>query len=66
MKINCLSCGHKLELDEEVYADYEGQAKCYVCGRLLEIRMEQGKLKSLHLYQRLEAPPADKGTSDQP
>lgn len=31
MKINCLSCGFKVDLDEDAYADYEGQVKCYTC-----------------------------------
>ncbi len=46
MKINCLACGHKFELDQ-AYDDYEGQVKCYICGALLEIKTEEGKLKSL-------------------
>jgi len=46
MKINCLSCGHKLDLDD-VYDNYEGQIKCFICGALLEIRTEEGYLKSV-------------------
>ena len=46
MKINCLACGHKFELDE-AYDDYEGQVKCFICGALLEIKAEEGSLKSL-------------------
>ena len=44
MKINCLSCGHKVDLDE-VYDDYEGQVKCLVCGASLAIKTEEGHLK---------------------
>jgi ribosomal protein S27E len=47
MKINCLSCGHSLGLDEEVYSDYEGQVKCWSCGALLEVKLEEGRLKSV-------------------
>ncbi|MFH0789821.1 MAG: hypothetical protein V2B13_19705 [Pseudomonadota bacterium] len=47
MKINCLSCGFSLELDEEVYSDYEGQVKCYTCSALLEVRLDEGRLKSV-------------------
>ena len=46
MKINCLACGHKFELDE-AYDDYEGRVKCYICGALLAIKTEGGNLKSL-------------------
>ena len=46
MKINCLTCGHKVDLDD-TYDDYEGQVKCFVCGTLLKIKTEEGKLKSV-------------------
>jgi hypothetical protein len=48
MKINCLACGHKVELDD-AYGDYEGQVKCFVCSALLEVKTEQGYLKSVKL-----------------
>ena len=44
MRINCLSCGHKVELDD-AYDDYEGQIRCFVCSAVLEIRSEDGMLK---------------------
>jgi len=47
MKINCLSCGHSLELDEEAYSDYEGQVKCYTCSALLEVKLAEGRIKSV-------------------
>jgi len=46
MKINCLACGYKFELDE-AYDDYEGRVKCYICGALLAIKTEEGSIKSL-------------------
>ncbi len=46
MKINCLSCGHSIDLDE-AYSDYEGQAKCYTCSALLEIKLEESLVKSV-------------------
>jgi hypothetical protein len=45
MKINCLACGHKVELDD-AYDDFEGQVKC-LCRTMLEIRTEDGKLKNI-------------------
>ena len=54
MKINCISCGYKVDLDD-AYTDYEGPVKCYVCGNLLQMKCCDGKLKSLHLYG---APPS--------
>jgi len=47
MKINCLSCGHKLDLDD-VYDDYKGLVKCWVCKGLLEIKTAQGQVKSIN------------------
>ena len=44
MKLNCLSCGHSLDLHDD-YGDYEGLVKCYVCGALLMIRTEDGNIK---------------------
>ena len=44
MKINCLSCGHKVDLDD-VYDDYEGLVKCLCCGTMLEIKTDEGRLK---------------------
>jgi DNA-directed RNA polymerase subunit N (RpoN/RPB10) len=48
MKINCLSCGHKVDLDD-AYDDYEGAVKCFTCGAILNIKTEQGQLKSVSL-----------------
>ncbi len=47
MKINCLSCGYSLDLDEEVYCDYEGQIKCSTCSALLEVKLEEGRIRVL-------------------
>jgi len=44
MKLNCLSCGHCLDLHDD-YDDYEGMVKCYVCGTLLMLRTECGNIK---------------------
>jgi hypothetical protein len=52
MKINCLSCGFQVDLDDDVYPDYEGQIMCYACNGLLEISTIEGKLKSV---KRVEA-----------
>ena len=56
MKINCLSCGFKVELDD-VYDDYTGQIKCYACGATLELKTAGGKLKSVKLVSRVACPP---------
>ena len=54
MKINCLSCGFKVDLDD-TYDDFEGPIKC-LCGALLEIRTEEGMLKGIKLAEPLSRP----------
>ena len=44
MKLNCLCCGHSVDLHCD-YDDYEGQVKCFVCGALLTILTEDGHIK---------------------
>ena len=48
MKINCLSCGHKVDLDS-AYDDYEGMIRCFACRAMLDIRTMEGQLKSVRL-----------------
>ena len=61
MKINCLSCGFKVDLDD-TYDDFEGPIKC-LCGALLEIRTEEGMLKGIRMAEPLSRPAAQaKGT----
>ena len=50
MKINCLSCGFSLKLDD-AYDDYEGQVKCWTCGALLEIKSEDGNIKAIRFVK---------------
>lgn len=49
MKINCLSCGHTFDLDDEAYDTYEGLVKCFVCRALLDIKIEEGKLRKVRV-----------------
>jgi transcription elongation factor Elf1 len=46
MKINCLSCGHSIDLGVG-YDSYKGFVKCWVCGALLDIKTEEGNLRSV-------------------
>jgi DNA-directed RNA polymerase subunit RPC12/RpoP len=49
MKINCLSCGHNVDLDDAYLENYEGTIKCYACGATLEIKTENSGLRRVHL-----------------
>jgi len=48
MKINCLSCGHNIHLDD-AYEDYEGEVKCFACGAMLDIKLDSGRIKKVKL-----------------
>jgi hypothetical protein len=48
MNVNCLSCGHWLDL-RDGYDDYTGQIRCFICGCLLAIRSEDGQVKSVEM-----------------
>ena len=50
MKVNCLNCGHTFDLDD-AYDDYEGQVKCWICGAILEIKAEDGSLKTMSVVR---------------
>lgn len=46
MKINCVACGHHIQLDD-AYDNYEGAVRCWVCGSMLDIRVEDGSIRSV-------------------
>ncbi len=48
MKLNCVSCGHNVNLDD-AYDDYCGDIKCFVCGSMLEVVIEHEHIKSVKL-----------------
>ena len=55
MRVICLTCGHKIEVDES-YCNYEGQIKCGVCGSLLQIKVEEGQIKSVSMAKAGKRP----------
>ena len=55
MKINCLSCGLKMDL-ADAYDNYEGQVKCFACGATLEIKTEKGKVRAVKSVKIVSSP----------
>ena len=49
MKVNCLSCGFALNLEDETYGDYHGEVKCYACDGMLLVEIENDQVKSVKL-----------------
>ncbi len=62
MKINCVSCGHSVGLDQ-AYDDFEGIVKCYVCGAMLHLKTEEGKVKSVSINQVIRRSESRTGVS---
>ncbi|MGD0921519.1 MAG: hypothetical protein ABSA70_07120 [Terriglobia bacterium] len=58
MKIICLGCGFRLDVDE-AYDDYDGPIKCFVCEAILEIRTEQGSIKAVRQVNIVQHPSAE-------
>ena len=48
MKIKCLSCGHELDM-KDACDNYEGLVKCSICGSMLKVKTEEGKIYSITL-----------------
>ncbi len=57
MKINCICCGFKVDLDD-AYDDFEGQIKCFVCGTLLDIKTQEGCIRSVRIANFVPISPA--------
>jgi DNA-directed RNA polymerase subunit N (RpoN/RPB10) len=55
MKINCLSCGYKVDLSD-AYDDYEGQVKCFACGGILEIKTQEGNVRAVNFVKVVPRP----------
>ena len=46
MRINCIGCGHRFDLDNS-YDDYRGLMRCPTCAELLHIHIEDGMVRSM-------------------
>jgi hypothetical protein len=44
MKIECLSCGREMNLDQQVSSDFKGSIKCFSCSAAMEIQTMRGVL----------------------
>jgi len=44
MKLNCICCGHTVDL-RDAYDEYDGLVRCMTCGALLAIHTHEGQVK---------------------
>ncbi len=50
MKIDCTKCGSEVNLDHEVFNDYQGPVKCFCCSTTMDIRITGGILESAAIH----------------
>lgn len=55
IKLSCLACGHLMTLGD-AYADYQGEVRCWGCRSVLEVSLEDGRLKSMKSQTEAAAP----------
>jgi len=53
MRIYCVSCGHEINLNHDLFDDYEGPVKCFVCSTMMEIIAKEGVINSIDLLNIL-------------
>ncbi len=58
MRKNCVSCGHEINLNHDLFDNYEGPVKCFICSTMMEITTTQGVINSINLLSILPHPPA--------
>jgi ribosomal protein S27E len=61
-RVKCLACGHRVDLDDAC-DDYEGPVRCLVCGTILEIPTEQGRIKAVRQVNAVRHPSPEEGSS---
>ena len=59
MRINCVSGGHEINLNQDLFNDYEGPIKCFICSTMMEITTTQGVINSINLLNILTRPTVD-------
>ena len=65
MKINCVSCGHRVDLDN-AYGNYDGPIRCFVCNCLLEVKITSGDIISVKLGSVGQRPGAESDSRPEP
>jgi DNA-directed RNA polymerase subunit RPC12/RpoP len=63
MKIKCVSCGRDVNLDHNVFEDYEGPVKCFSCSTMMKLRTIRGFVDSITPLQMLQQDMAGTGES---
>ena len=63
MKIKCVSCGRDVNLDHNVFEDYEGPVKCFSCSTMMELRTIRGFVDSITPLQMLQQHMVETGES---
>ena len=51
MRMVCMGCGREVNLDHEIFDNYEGPVKCFSCGIMMEVKTVRGILDSIVLQE---------------
>ncbi len=65
IRLNCLSCGHPMDLGD-AYEDYQGEVRCWGCKAVLDVTLQDGKLKSMRRGGAAETPGSSAGLAEPP
>ncbi len=55
IRVNCLACGHPTDLGD-AYEDYQGEIRCWGCRTVLEVALQEGKLRAMRRVEAGGAP----------
>lgn len=65
IRVNCLACGHPTDLGD-AYEDYRGEIRCWGCRAVLEVALQEGKLKAMRRSAAMGPSSASVGTGGAP
>jgi hypothetical protein len=60
MKIECLSCGCEMNLDQQIFSVFTGSIKCFSCSAAMEIQTMMGVLIWAYLLSGMNPDFADR------
>lgn len=52
MRFQCISCGGEMNLDHQVFNNYQGPVKCFCCSAMIEMKSTQGILVFANLPKK--------------
>ncbi|HUU01258.1 MAG TPA: hypothetical protein VM425_07470 [Myxococcota bacterium] len=63
IRLNCLECGHPMDLGD-AYEDYQGEVRCWGCRTVLDVTLQEGRLKAMRKSCAAETPRSSAGRAE--